>query len=149
MLYHLRNIGSIRRLLTQEATAMLIPSLVTSRLDYCNILYHGILDKQLNKLQQVQNVAARILTCRSTKNFDHITPVLKFLHWLPDKARVEYKLLLTTYKAVNGLSPQYIYPLLQEYAPVPSLRLKDKSLLVVPDLRLDTFGRRSFQYVGP
>ena len=58
MLYHLRNIGSIRRLLTQEATAMLIHSLVTSRLDYCNILYHGIPDKQLTKLQRVQNVAA-------------------------------------------------------------------------------------------
>ena len=91
----------IRRLLTQEATAMLFHSLVTSRLDYCNILYHGIPDEQLNKLQRVQNVAARILTC--TKKFDHITPVLKSLHWLPVKARVEYKLLLTTYKAVNGL----------------------------------------------
>ena len=51
MLYHLRNIRSIRGLLTQEVTAMLIHSLVTSRLDYCNILYHGIPDKQLNKLQ--------------------------------------------------------------------------------------------------
>ena len=147
MLYHLRNISSIRRLLTQEATAMLIHSLVTSRLDYCNILYHGIPDKQLNKLQRVQNVAARILTC--TKKFDHITPVLKSLHWLPVKARVEYKLLLTTYKAVNGLSPQYISTLLQEYVPVPSLRSKDKGLLVVPDFRLDSFGRRSFQYAGP
>ena len=102
MLYHLRNIGSIRRLLTQEATTMLIHSLVTSRLDYCNILYHGIPDKQLNKLQGVQNVTARILTC--TNKFDHITPVLKSLHWLPVKARVEYKLLLTTYKTAYLLS---------------------------------------------
>ena len=59
MLYHLRHIDSRMRLLTQEATAMLIHSLVTSILDYCNILYHGIPDKQLNKLQRVQNVAAR------------------------------------------------------------------------------------------
>ena len=112
MLYHLRCISSIRRLLTQEATAMLIHSLVTSRLDYCNILYHGIPDKQLNKLQQVQNVAARILTC--TKKYHwYISLVLKSLHWHPIKARVEYKLLLTTYKAVNGLSPQYVSTRLQ------------------------------------
>ena len=63
VLYHLRNIGSIRRLLTKEATAMLIHSLITPRLDYCNILYQGIPNKLLNKLQRVQNVAARVLTC--------------------------------------------------------------------------------------
>ena len=57
LLYHLRNIGSMRRLITQEATAMLIHSLVTSRLNYCNILYHVIPGKQLNQLQSVQNVA--------------------------------------------------------------------------------------------
>ena len=95
----------------------------------------------------MQNVAAQILTC--TKKFDHITPVLKSLHWLPVKACVEYKLILTTYKAVNGLFPQYISTLLKEYVPVSSLRLKDKGLLVVPDFRLDTFGRKSFQYAGP
>ena len=108
MLYHLRNIGSIRRLLTKEATAMLIHSLITSRLDYCNILYHGIPNKLLNKLQRVQNVAARILTC--TKTYDHVTPILKSLHWLPVKARVEHKLLLTTYKTVNGRSPLCFHP---------------------------------------
>ena len=83
MLYHLRNIGCIRRLLTRETTAMLIHSLVTSRLDYFNVLHHGIPDKQLNKPQRVQNVAARILTC--TKKFDHITLVLKSLHCMASR----------------------------------------------------------------
>ena len=68
---------------------MLIHSLITSRLDYCNILYHAIPDKFLNKLQQVQNLAAQILTC--TKTYDHITPILKSLLWLPVKACFEYK----------------------------------------------------------
>ena len=145
MLYHLRNIGSIRRLLTKEATTMLIHSLITSRLDYCNIFYQGIPDKLLTKLQRVQNVAARILTC--TKTYDHITPILKSLHWLPVKGRVEYKLLLTIYKTVNGRS-QYVSTLLKKYVPGASLRSKDKSLLTVPDFRLDTFGRRSFQYAA-
>ena len=146
MLYHHRNIGSIR-LLTKEATALLIHSLITSRLDYCNILYQGIPDKLLNKLQRVQNVAARILIC--TKTYDHVTQILKSLHWLPVKARVEYKLLLTTYKTVNGRSPQYVSTLLKKYVPGASLRSKDKGLLTVPDFRLDTFGRSLFQYTAP
>ena len=95
----------------------------------------------------MQNVAARILTC--TKTYDHIKPILKSLYWLPVKARVEYKLLLTTYKTVNGRSPQYVSTLLIKYIPEASLRSKNKSLLTVPDFRLDTFGRRSFQYAAP
>ena len=83
------------------------------------------------------------------KSYDHITPILKSLHWLPVKARVEYKLLLTTYKTVNGRSPQYVSTLLKNCVPGASLRSKEKGLLTVPDFRLDTFGRRSFQYAAP
>jgi hypothetical protein len=53
--------------------------------------------RALNKLQFVLNMAAGILT--RTKTFDHVTPVLASLHWLPVKARVDFKVLLLTYKA--------------------------------------------------
>ena len=54
---------------------------VSSRLDYCNSLLYGISDGLLSKLQTVQNTAARVVT--GTRKFDHITPVLHQLHWLP------------------------------------------------------------------
>jgi hypothetical protein len=79
----------------------LIHAFVTSRLNYCNALLSDYPDKALNKLQLVLNTTARILT--RTKTFDHITPVLASLHWLPVKAY--FKVLMLTYKALHGLAP--------------------------------------------
>ena len=85
--YQLRKIGSIRKFLTSDATAYLVQSFVTSRLDYGNSLLFGIDSASLDKLQRLQNTAARIVSL--TKKFDHITPVLKSLHWLPVKLRIK------------------------------------------------------------
>ena len=69
-------------------------SLVSSKLDYCNSLYNGISQANLNKIQRIQNTLARVVT--NTSKFEHITPVLKKLHWLPIKQRIDYKLCLLT-----------------------------------------------------
>ena len=90
--YHLRNIGRIRKYLTAESTKGAVISLVTSRFDYCNGLLCGIPEELICKLQRVQNNAARVITL--TKKYDHITPVLKELHWLPVRKRIEFKILL-------------------------------------------------------
>ena len=59
----------------------------------------------IDRLQNVQNSAARLIARR--RKFDHITPVMKELHWLPVNQRIIYKigLLLIIYKALNGLAP--------------------------------------------
>ena len=91
--YHLRNIGKIRKFLNTDTTKSAIVSLVTSRLDYCNGLLCGITDELLCRLQKVQNNAARVVS--GSKKYDHITPVLKDLHWLPIRKRIEFKILLS------------------------------------------------------
>ena len=101
--YHLRNIGRIRKYLTAESTKGAVISLVTSRFDYCNGLLCGIPEELICKLQRVQNNAARVITL--TKKYDHITPVLKELHWLPVRKRIEFKILLLA-REIHPLEPQ-------------------------------------------
>jgi len=145
--YQLHNIGSIRKYLSRDVAAQLIHSFVTSRLDYCNALLYGISDKSLKRLRKVQNTAARIVTL--SRKYDHITPVLKTLHWLPVHLRIDFKILLLTYKVVNGVAPAYLCELLVPYVPVRSLRSSSAALLVVPKTRTTTYGDRSFSAVAP
>ena len=94
VLYHIRNVNSIRKTLSQDSAATIIHALITSRLDNGNALLYDINDNLLTKLQLAQNAAARILT--KTRKYDHITPDLKELHWLPVRWRIMVKLLLLT-----------------------------------------------------
>ena len=145
---HLRQISHIRPYLTSNATKTLVNSLVTSRIDYCNALLHGATKATITKLQTVQNTAARIVT--KTSRYEHITPVLKTLHWLPVNQRIEFKILTHTYKALHGRSPLYIQNMLQIYAPTRDLRSRNNATtLIVPKTRTVTFGDRSFAHAAP
>ena len=144
---HLRNIGHIRKFLTVDATKALVNALVTSRLDYCNALLIGVPNTVLSKLQRVQNTAARIVT--RTPRWNHITPVLKDLHWLPVYYRIKFKILTHTFKALSGQSPRYIKELLEVYRPVRDLRSQNSRTLVVPKTRTNQYGNRSFKFAAP
>ena len=99
--YHLRNISKIRKYLDENSTETLVHAFVSSKLDYCNALLIGLPKYQIDRLQSVLNTAARIITF--TCKYDHITPVLVRLYWLPVSYRIRFKVLLLTYKALNYL----------------------------------------------
>ena len=105
--FYLHNIRRIRKFLSFDNTQTLVNAFVTSCLDYCNsaILY-GQSATELQKLQRVQNTAARLI-CKITR-FNHISRILRRLHWLPIKYCIEFKILLTTYKVTQGLAPPYV-----------------------------------------
>ncbi len=126
---------------------ILIHAFMTSRLDYCNALLGGCSARLINKLQMVQNAAARVLT--RTRKYDHISPVLSTLHWLPTKHRIDFKILLITYKALNGLAPQYLSELLSHYSPSRPLRSQNSGHLIIPRISKSTAGGRSFSYLAP
>ena len=145
--FHLRNIAKLRNMLSVSDAEKLVHAFMTSRLDYCNALLAGCPASLINKLQLVQNAAARVLT-RSRK-YDHITPILSSLHWLPIKFRINYKVLLLTYKALNGLAPVYLTDLLSPYNPSRSLRSLNSRLLVIPRISRSTKGGRAFSHLAP
>ena len=124
----IRQIGHIRQYLTTDATKSLVNYLVTSRLLYCNAFLSGVPKTILNKLQNVQNTAARVVT--RTSRYCHITPILKELNWLPVQYRVQYKILTHTYKALHDQSPVYIKELLHVYKPRRELRSHNSSLIL-------------------
>ncbi|XP_041658863.1 uncharacterized protein LOC121519853, partial [Cheilinus undulatus] len=93
--YHLKNISRLRPSLPDSVAETLIHAFITSCLDYCNGVLSGVPSKTLDRLQYVQNSAARVLT--HTRPWQHITPTLIHLHWLPIKSRINYKVLLLTY----------------------------------------------------
>ena len=145
--WHLHNIGRIRPYLTRRATETLVHAFVTSKLDYGNAVLHGLPSTLLSRLQHVQNAAARLIT--GTKKFDHITPVLQELHWLPVEQRIRYKIALLTFKALHNQAPSYIQELVQIYNPARSLRSEELFMLQVPRTRTVSFGDRAFSKAGP
>ena len=144
---HLRNIGRIRRSLTLDASKTLVHGLVTSRMDYCNGVLYGLPAKSVSRLQRIQHTAARMIT--RTRRSDHITPVLIDLHWLPVCRRIEYKILMHTYRALHEQSPVYMKDMFRRYEPTRALRSSDSSSLVVPCTRTVQYGDRSFRSAGP
>ncbi len=145
--FHLRNIAKVRNFLPLEDAEKLIHAFVTSRLDYCNALFSGCSNTCIKNLQLIQNAAARTLT--RTKKYEHISPVLASLHWLPVKSRIDFKILLLTYKALNGLAPTYIKDLLIPYCPGRQLRSQNAALLDKPRISKSTIGGRAFSYRAP
>ena len=94
----------------------LIHAFITSRLDYCSSLLYGVPDYHLQKLQRVMNAAsARLIFC--APKHCHITPLLLRLHWLPIRLRIELKILLITYKVLQGSAPQYLIDLISVLLP--------------------------------
>ena len=122
----------IRKYLSQDCLVTVIHAFVTSRLDYCNTHYslmYGLSQCKISKLRRLQNAAARIALVLS--KFCHMTPALRQLHWLPVVKRIQFKILLLTFKAIHGPSPPYISELIT-VKPKSTYGLKQQYCAVTP-----------------
>ncbi|KAF7239463.1 Structural maintenance of chromosomes protein 6, partial [Varanus komodoensis] len=129
----LRLIHQLRPYLENDCLVTVTHALVTSRLDFCNLLYVGLPLKVVRILQMVQNRPARLLT--GTGRCADITPVLRQLHWLPIEVRAQFKVLVITYKALNGLGPGYLKERLRPCLPSRPLRSAAEALLREPSVK--------------
>ena len=142
-----KKVASIRKNLNENEAKTITYAFVTSTLDYGNSLLYGIHKKQLNRLQLLQNSAARVIC--NLRKFDKITETRKKLHWLPVEARIEFKVLSLTWKALNDMSPHYIKNLLHVKINNRKLRNNNDVFLTVPKTKLKYYGDRAFQKVSP
>ena len=147
--FHLRQLRVIRASLTRESAESLVHAFISSRLDYGNAVLSGIGSSLMERLQLVQNAAARLVS--GTRKFDHITPVLKEMHWLPVRQRITYKVAMLVFKCLTSRAPGY---LTTDCVPVASttgrkhLRSAKSLTLVVPRSRTE-IGSRRFAVAGP
>ena len=116
----LRRISSIRHFLSVDATKTLMCSLVLSKLDYCNSLLSGSPQYIIQLFQKVQNTAARI-TLRAPR-VEHISHLLRSLHWLPVQQRNKHKVCSICYASLTGTSPEYMSKVVSVYIPSRCLR---------------------------
>ena len=147
--YHLRNIAFLKKYLDEKTIRMLIHNYVISRLDYCNVLYYGLPNYNLKKIQNVFNRAARLIKGLSLR--ERITPTLIELHWLPVKARIIFKMCVLVYQALRTGKPGYIRNMLSDFRPDTTVSLRhsnDPYRLEEPRSRTNT-GSRAFARSAP
>lgn len=144
----IRALTHIRPLLDVETANGLACSSISSRLDYCNSLLAGTSAHNIARLQRIQNKAARVV-CRAARR-DSSVVLLKRLHWLPVKQRIDYKVALLTSRAITQGQPCYIRHLLTVYTPVRELRSSNSNQLLVPlNKRHSSLADRAFEHYAP
>ena len=145
--YHIKNLWRIRKFLNEEQANVAAHAFITSKLDYGNALLGGAPKFLINKMQLVQNAAARVVT--KTGKYEHISHKLRDMKWLPVAYRIKYKLNVLTWKAQNGQAPEYISDLISERAHGIDLRSGKSKVLNVPKTNLKTIGDKAFSVVAP
>ena len=136
----------IRHFLTPSVAKTIATSLIGGKVDYCNSILFNVTEKEISKLQGVQNCLAHVVT--KSPHFYHITPLLKSLHWLPVRYRIKFKLCSLTYQALTSGQPVYIRNMLQPSRKVWTLRSRDLDQLNVPPVRT-AVGSRAFSVAAP
>ena len=139
--FHTRALRHVRNAHTEDTAKSVGQALVSSRLDYANSILYGVSRQNLKKLQRSQNTLARVVT-RSCRR-DSATAMLRHLHWLPIKERIDFKMAALTFKTVSLKSPSYLSSLQTFFQPSRSLRSENLRILDKPRTKTAA-GARAF-----
>jgi len=144
----LRQLRSIRRSVCDSVFHSLVVSLVMPRLDYCNATLARLPASQPSRLQSVLNAAARLI--HRSSQYEHVTPMLRDLHWLWSPERITFKLAVLIYRCLHGLAPWYLSDHIQSVAVSNRRRLQSSSSpqLVIRRTQPSTVGNRAFPLAG-
>ena len=121
-------------------------ALFSSKLDYCNSLFHNMPEKDIARLQLVQKCLARVVA--KDPRFSRFFPILKRLHWLPVKFRIHFKICAITFRTLKVNQPAYLADLLVRPKCSKYLRSTNSNRFVAPRIKTET-GSRVFSISGP
>lgn len=147
--HQLRKLRMVKCYLNRSALESLVHAFINSRLDYCNSLFYGISVNLMSKLQSIQNQAAKLVD--GGLKFNHVSPILKKLHWLPIEKRIVFKIAVLVFRCLKGQAPQYLIDKCVFKTATnlnPRLRSDDMNFLLVPTTHL-VIGSRNFDIAGP
>ena len=142
----MRDLQRICRHLDLDSAQLLATALVSSCLDYCNSLLCGIADSDLTRFSVFRIDWPHLVT--KSPPFTRIVPMLRFLHWLPVRLRILFKINLLTYKTLHDKQPVYLHSMLVPSLPSRSLRSNKDNSLSVPRVKTNT-GARAFHCCAP
>ena len=142
--YHLRNVGRVRHLIPETVAKNVIHALIISRIDYCCSLLVNTTQYNINRLQRIQNKAARIITLSLLS--DHISPIFQRLHWLPVELRIHFRVAVFVFKCLISAAPCYLQSLISLYTPSRRLRSAGDPRKLDTILCKKVAGTRSFSF---
>ena len=136
-------INRIKHILDKRTLTHIINALIFSRMYYCSSVWSNTAKKNITKLQGVQNFAARIVT--GTRKYDHVTPVLQRLGWLPVQDMLNFRDAVMTFKCIKGLAPPYLSEKFELRSELHNVNTRYKNDLNIP-LYTSASGQRTFYF---
>lgn len=144
-IYKLIMINRIKHLLDKKTLLLLIHSFVLTKLFYCSTVWSNTSKKNKNKLQLVQNFAARIVL--GLRKFDHISQGLRTLGWLNIDKKLFFNDSVMMYKCMHESTPTYLTQKFRKRSDIHSRATRHAQDLDLPKCRLAA-GQRSFVFRG-
>ena len=139
----LGQINRVKHAFDQRTLTIIINSLVFSKLFYCSNVWSNTTERNLDKLQAVQNFACRIIS--GARKFDHITPILKRLQWLPVRDQLYYRQVIMCFKCMTGSAPGYLTEQFIKRSNVSKRSTRNAQALDIPLFR-SASGQKTFYY---
>ena len=118
-------------------------------MDYANATLNGLPDCDINKMQRIQNITAKMVL--RPHKYSSPMECMKELHCFPIWFRIQHKVLTFVYKTLNGDAPEYMKVLLKEHIPYRSSLISGNSykVLCIPHTHRQIFATSSFSMAGP
>ena len=147
MYFNIRKLSNVRKFITLEAANKIAVQTILSKVDYGNSLLYGVSEELLGKIQVAINNTARVVLGK--RKTDSATEMLKVLHWLPVRRRIDYKIATLCYGFFDNSLPQYLSKEISLYKPSRNLRSSnDERIFKVPKTNLK-LGERAWRFAAP